>query len=314
MEVLRLAMSQDLDFRKNLVKQDLEGVYGQEEALNQLRSAILMDRHVILVGPPGIGKTTIVKSLVDAMPGDDDARPYIRVQGSPDLTAEDLIGDIDPVKALEHGPMSPEAFTPGKMFRADGGVLFFDEVNRCSEKLQNALLQALEEREATIGSYDVELDANFLFIGTMNPEESATQPLSDVFLDRFDLIYMDAPEKIETEIEIVNAKGQKLTGFPNPLLLGTVSFIRGLRSSEDLEKHPGVRATIGVYERSQSNAYLDGREEVEPQDIEDALISVLAHRIRLKPSLQYVQEPEEFLRAEFSQHLENMAGEKAEGP
>lgn len=307
-------MSQDLEFRKNLVQQDLEGVYGQEEALNQLRSAILMDRHVILVGPPGIGKTTIVKSLVDAMPGDDDARPYVRVQGSPDLTAEDLIGDIDPVKALEHGPMSPEAFTPGKMFRADGGVLFFDEVNRCSEKLQNALLQALEEREATIGSYDVELDANFLFIGTMNPEESATQPLSDVFLDRFDLIYMDAPEKIETEIEIVNAKGQKLTEFPNPLLLGTVSFIRGLRSSEDLEKHPGVRATIGVYERSQSNAYLDGREEVEPQDIEDALISVLAHRIRLKPSLQYVQEPEEFLRAEFSQHLENMAGEKAEGP
>ena len=307
-------MSQDLEFRKNLVQQDLEGVYGQEEALNQLRSAILMDRHVILVGPPGIGKTTIVKSLVDAMPGDDDARPYVRVQGSPDLTAEDLIGDIDPVKALEHGPMSPEAFTPGKMFRADGGVLFFDEVNRCSEKLQNALLQALEEREATIGSYDVELDANFLFIGTMNPEESATQPLSDVFLDRFDLIYMDAPEKIETEIEIVNPKGQKLTEFPNPLLLGTVSFIRGLRSSEDLEKHPGVRATIGVYERSQSNAYLDGREEVEPQDIEDALISVLAHRIRLKPSLQYVQEPEEFLRAEFSQHLENMAGEKAEGP
>ena len=122
-------MSQDLEFRKNLVQQDLEGVYGQEEALNQLRSAILMDRHVILVGPPGIGKTTIVKSLVDAMPGDDDARPYVRVQGSPDLTAEDLIGDIDPVKALEHGPMSPEAFTPGKMFRADGGVLFFDEVN-----------------------------------------------------------------------------------------------------------------------------------------------------------------------------------------
>ena len=71
---------------------------------------------------------------------------FVRIQRSPDLTAEDLIGDIDPIKALEHGPMSEQAFTPGKIFKANGGILFFDEVNRCPERLQNALLQVLQER------------------------------------------------------------------------------------------------------------------------------------------------------------------------
>lgn len=301
-----------LEKRKELVKSSLDGVYGQEESLKQIKSALLMDRHLIMVGPPGIGKTTIAKAILRALPGED--TPYVRVQGSPDLTAEDLLGDIDPLKALEHGPTSPEAFTPGKIFKADGGVLFFDEVNRCSEKLQNALLQALEEGIATIGAYDVDLDADFVFIGTMNPEESATKPLSDVFLDRFDLVYMDAPKKMSTELKIVREKGKKICGYPEALLTGTVSFIRDLRNNEDLEKHPSVRATIGVYERSQSNAFLEGREEVTGEDIEEALISVLAHRIRLKPSIRYLSEPEDFLREEFSKHLENLEGEKGESP
>ena len=271
-----------------------------------------MNRHVIMVGPPGIGKTTIAKAILNALPGTD--TPYVRVQGSPDLTAEDLLGDIDPLKAIEHGPTSPEAFTPGKMFKADGGVLFFDEVNRCSEKLQNALLQALEEGIATIGAYEVDLDADFIFIGTMNPEESATQPLSDVFLDRFDLVYMDAPKELSTELQIVTEKGTKLCKFPDALLTGTVSYIRSLRDNKDLEKAPSVRAAIGVYERSQSNAFLEGRDEVTPEDIENALVSVLAHRIRLKPSIRYLTEPQDFLREEFSKHLENLPGEKGDAP
>ena len=64
---------------------------------------------------------------------------FIRIQGSPDLTVEDILGDIDPIKALKFGAMSIEAFTPGKIFKANNGVLFFDELNRCPQKLQNAL-------------------------------------------------------------------------------------------------------------------------------------------------------------------------------
>lgn len=299
--------------KEHILDADFEGVFGQEDTIRQVKSALMMDRHIILVGQPGIGKTTLVKSLVGALP-DQAETPYVRVQGSPDLTAEDLIGDIDPVKALEFGPMSPEAFTPGKLFKADGGVLFFDEVNRCSEKLQNALLQALEEQKATIGAYDVDLDADFIFIGTMNPEEDATEPLSDVFLDRFDLVYMHPPETLGVEAKIVTEKGKSMLRFPPGLLNALLAFIRSLRSHEDVEKAPSVRASIGVYERSQSLAHIDGEDEVSEEHVVAALGSVLAHRVRLKPSLRYTQDTEDFLEERFSRHMENVAGEKEGGP
>lgn len=298
--------SDNFTFEKSIISKEFEDVIGQVDIKNQLKSSILMRRHTIIVGPPGIGKTTLVRSLSKMLPmkivdGKETQAPFVRVQGSPDLTAEDLIGDIDPVKAIEYGPLSQEAFSPGKIFKADKGIMFFDEVNRCSEKLQNALLQALEERKVTIGSYDVDLDADFIFIGTMNPEENSTEPLSDVFLDRFDLLYMHPPETQKLEEEIVRLKGKQLVEFPDNLLQSVVHFIRLLRQSKDLEKHPSVRATLGIYERAQSNAFLENKEVVELKHIQKAMISVLSHRIRLKPSLKFLKGSSDFVAERFAE-------------
>ena len=288
--------------KEKLLKEDLfSEIIGQDEVKFQIKSALLTGRNAILIGPPGCGKTTFAKCIAKALPEDN----FVRVQGSPDLTAEDLLGDIDPIKALEYGPTSKEAFSPGKIFKADKGVLFFDEVNRCPQKIQNSLLQVLEEKIATVGSYDVDFPANFIFIGTMNPEDTNTEKLSHVFMDRFDMIYVGYPEKIEQEIEIIKKSGKKFVEFSDELLYNVVLFIRNLRNSSKLSKHPSVRATIGLYERAQSNAFLQGRKTVSSLDVNQAIVSVLAHRIELKPSIKYLKNPEEFIQEEFKKFAQS---------
>ncbi len=314
-----------------ILKDPFREIIGQEGVKEALKSALLVERHVIIVGPPGIGKTTLAKSVARALPplrvkdcgfhclpekprcprckagkskgtrlvkGEE---RFVRVQGSPDLTAEDLIGDIDPIKAMKFGPLSLEAFSPGKIFKANNGILFFDEINRCGEKLQNALLQVLEERRVTIGSYDVDLSVDLLFIGTMNPEDTSTEKLSDVFLDRFDLIEMGYPETAAVEETIVELKSAPLTvEFPKQLKEGVISFIRQLREDSRVEKKPSVRATIGVIDRAKAVALVRGKERVSLDDVRDVIVSVLSHRVTLKPSVKYLKSIEEYVREEFA--------------
>lgn len=317
-------------------KDPFTDIVGQENAKRAIKSALLMGRHIIIVGAPGIGKTTLAKNIARVLPDIDviegcdyhctppkpvcpfcrqkkgfkisrlqGIKRFIRIQGSPDLTVEDLLGDIDPIKALKFGPLSLEAFTPGKIFRANNGILFFDELNRCPEKLQNALLQLLEEKKATIGSYDVDFDADLIFISTMNPEDTSTEKLSDVLLDRFDIVHMGYPESIEIEKKIVLMKGKKLANVSSELVDLMVYFIRLLRQDEKIEKKPSVRASIGLYERSQSNALLNGRKNVQFEDIKEVVVSVLSHRIRLKPSVRYLESAEDYINEQFHKNIES---------
>lgn len=323
-----------MKFEKTILKESFGDILGQEKAKKQIKSALLSGRNIIIAGQPGVGKTTLAKNIAKILPErvvntcgfhcspDNPLCPkcrakrqkttrlkgeelFVRVQGSPDLTAEDLIGDIDPIKALEYGPLSIEAFTPGKIFRANNGILFFDEINRCPEKLQNALLQVLQEKKATIGSYDMDFNADFIFIGTMNPQDMTTETLSDVFLDRVDIIYMGYPEEQEIEEEIVRRYGKTILPVPDFLFSGMIGFVRLLREDEFLEKVPSVRASIGLYERSQANALLEENKAVTFRNFNDAVMSVISHRIKLKPSKKYLQSPESYIEEKFKTFCES---------
>jgi len=315
---------------KLLQKDPFKSIIGLQETKDQIKSALLTKRHIILVGQPGIGKTTLAKSISKLLDDDYTINPltgeksetklsgeerFVRVQGSPDLTAEDLIGDIDPIKAMKFGPLSIEAFTPGKIFKAHKGILFFDEVNRCSEKLQNALLQVLEEGIVTIGSYTIDVPTDFIFIGTMNPEDTSTEPLSHVFLDRFDLVYADYPDNTKDEQEIIEKHAKKLDNveISKKLTKLIVQFIRNLRMNPNLARKPSVRATIGLYERAQANSLVDSRNIVTFDDMQMAVISVLSHRIELKPSLKFLQKPEEFIKSEFEKFADKFSSDEEEG-
>ena len=281
-----------------LTNKDLfTNILGQGTIKEALKSALVVGRNLIIQGPPGVGKTTLAKNVASLLGTE---APFIRVQGSPDLTAEDLFGDIDPIKALEYGPLSKEAFTPGKIFKADQGVLFFDELNRCPEKLQNALLQVLQERVVTIGTYAVDFTADFIFIATMNPEDANTEKLSDVLLDRMDVLYMSYPETQEIEEQIVLEKGKSLSvTFPKNLLTYSVGFVRELRENKDLVQVPSVRASLGLYERGQSMALLRGKKKVDMEDLKAIMHSVIAHRIKMKPSVKYLKKVDEFVQEAF---------------
>ena len=147
----------------------------------------------------------------------------------------------------------------------------------------------------------------------MNPEDSSTEKLSHVFLDRFDVIPMGYPDTSDLEKKIVLTKGKKIAvEMDEKLVVAAVVFIRLLREHKDIEQKPSVRASLGLYERAQANAFLSRRKKVTFQDLQDAVLTVVPHRIELKPSVKYLQTPEQFVQQQFKTFAQEY-GEEEEG-
>jgi MoxR-like ATPase len=283
------------------VKSEIQKVIvGQEELIDSMLIALLSDGHILVEGVPGIAKTTAVKSLAQSL-----GLNFKRIQFTPDLLPSDITGsEILDLKnnefKIKHGPI----FT---------NLLLADEINRAGAKVQSALLEAMAEKQVTIGEDTFKLDKPFMVLATANPvEQEGTYELPEASLDRFMLKVNVGYNTIEEEFEVVQRVAFK--GFETINNVLTKEQFETLKQEvhdvhidEELSKYilqiifatrepekygledvaqyiefgASPRASIDLYKACKAYAYLSKKDFVTPLDIAKVAFLVLRHRIIL---------------------------------
>jgi len=266
---------------------------GCEKASMLLTVGLLAEGHVLIQGPPGVGKTSLAKALAASL-----HCRFRRIQFTPDLLPSDILGytlyDQDSKKCVFH---------KGPVF---GHVVLADEINRASPRTQTALLECMNENQVTIDGATYELERPFLVMATENHRSSAgTFPLPDSQLDRFLLSFdMPAPSR-DTQMRILefHAGAGPAGGIPPalsrdelvamqtevrevnaaPAVLGyVVSLCEAVRQHSVLVGGPSPRAAIGLMNAARALAYVDERSAVYPDDVKKVMPHVLRHRLVYK--------------------------------
>ncbi len=281
------------DIFKRLRREIDKVMVGQNVAIEQLLVAILAGGHALLESNPGLAKTLLVKTTASCLGLD-----YSRIQCTPDLMPADITGttiidEIDKSKKFR--------FEAGPVF---SNIVLADEINRASPKTQSALLEAMQEKQVTVGNKTYLLDKPFFILATQNPiEMEGTFPLPEAQLDRFLLkVFMEYPSK-EEEMEILER--YTIRGEPNvqpvvskdevialqqlcrdipvsdDLKKATVNLVLATRKWEGVAYGASPRATIGLILSAKARAFLQGRNYVSKEDLHVMAYPVLRHRIIL---------------------------------
>jgi len=276
-------------------------VVGQDYMVNRLLISLFTQGHILLEGVPGLAKTLTVNTLANVLHLD-----FHRIQFTPDLLPADLIGTM-----IYNQKASNFEVKKGPIF---SNLILADEVNRSPAKVQSALLEAMQERQVTIGETTYKLDRPFLVLATQNPvDQEGTYPLPEAQVDRFMMkVHVSYPSKDE-ELEImrrmsnISFKGEVETVLTKEDVFAIRDEINEIKLSESLEKYiielvfatrdpeqygmkdeahyiqfgASPRASINLNLAAKAVAYLEGRDFVLPEDIKEIADDVLNHRIIL---------------------------------
>ena len=280
-------------------------IIGQSHLINRMLIALLCDGHLLVEGAPGLAKTRAIKVLAESIEGD-----FHRLQFTPDLLPADLTGTD--IYRPQEGTFE---FRKGPLFH---NLILADEINRAPAKVQSALLEAMEERQISVGSNSYKLDDLFMVMATQNPiEQEGTYPLPEAQLDRF-LLHIEVgyptPED-ERRIMVLNrdeAKAAARDMFRPPELLPVSAIMQArqeilrLHLSPELEEYivnvvvatrnagavdkslegqimygASPRASMGIDRAARAHAWLSGRDFVGPEDIQAIAPDVMRHRLVL---------------------------------
>ena len=272
-------------------------VLGLTEPIRMLTIALLARGHVLIEGPPGLGKTLLSKSLARALGGN-----FKRIQGTADLMPSDITG----VHVFDSGRQT-FVFRPGPIF-AD--VVLADEINRAGPKTQSALLEAMEERQVTVERDRFQLPADFLVIATQNPHEfEGTFPLPESQLDRFMLrIELGYPQR-GAETQILERYGSPMSPedpaagirpverslieqarvaaaaahVSEALIQYVLDIARASREHAQISLGVSTRGALALLRCARIAAALRGAEFATPDDVKQLAPAVLAHRLLLTP-------------------------------
>ena len=295
---INIQVSQQAE-KLTLLRQEIGKVLiGQKTMVDRLLIGLLTGGHILLEGVPGLAKTTAIKALAQAL----DSK-FQRIQFTPDLLPADLLG--------------PMIYVPGTGdFQTRKGPIFSnfilaDEINRAPSKVQSALLEAMQEKQVTIGDSTYKLDDLFLVMATQNPiEQEGTYPLPEAQLDRFMLKVKITYPKPDEEMQVLNQALGSVAPTTSPVLSEAdilsmkktveqlyideqikryiLSIVQATRNPEDydlkklkplIEYGGSPRATIYLAIAARAEAFLNGRGFVTPQDVKDIAYDVLRHRI-----------------------------------
>ncbi|MBI5184443.1 MAG: AAA family ATPase [Nitrospinae bacterium] len=291
---------QESRFIADLLREIDKVIVGQRYMIERLLIGLLSDGHVLVEGVPGLAKTTAVKTLSQAI-----QTQFQRIQFTPDLLPADLIGtQIYQPKTSEFTVRKGPVFT---------NILLADEINRAPAKVQSALLEAMQEKQVSIGDQTFQLPKPFLVLATQNPiEQEGTYPLPEAQVDRFMLkLSVTYPAKAE-ELSIMRrmATGQaaEIHGVIDPKdILKAREAVSSIYMDEKIEAYivdvvfatrdpksfglaelegmiqygASPRASIYLNRAARAHAFLQGRGYVTPQDVKTIGFDVLRHRVIL---------------------------------